>query len=115
MSLPTLNVSIDCGSCGESVEHDGDSYRCFDCGLVWSADPFDGSPAEYADDEQSPCGHPSNDKPYVRVDPFRTVNGVVEVWRTWTTVDGPCHLPKDHGGGHDHPMSSTYTEHTEKP
>lgn len=116
MSLPSLSVSIDCGSCFASVEHDGDSYRCFDCGLIWSTnDPFDESPAEYADEEQEACGNESKDKPVVSVRPFRTIDGAVESWRTWTAVDGPCHLPTGHKGGHDWPLVITYTEHTEEP
>ncbi|WP_155291678.1 hypothetical protein [Rhodococcoides fascians] len=34
-----MQISIECGgmSCSiSSVEHDGDSYRCYDCDTVWS-------------------------------------------------------------------------------
>ncbi|MFI8412837.1 hypothetical protein ACIGB6_10205 [Paeniglutamicibacter gangotriensis] len=116
MSLPTIHVFMNCGSCGDGVEHDGDAYRCFDCGLIWAtSDPFDESPAEYADEELAPCNHSSGDKPHVSVRPFRTVNGKAESWRTWTTVDAACHLPTGHKGDHDHPYSTTFTEHTEDP
>ena len=117
MSLPSLSVSIHCGSCFSRIEHDGDQYVCFDCGLCWpSNDPFGDDPAEFMDEEASSCGHPANDAhPHVSTKPFRTFNGVAESWRTYTTTYDACHLPEGHKGDHDHPLQTTYVEQTEKP
>ncbi|QDG87135.1 hypothetical protein [Pseudarthrobacter sp. NIBRBAC000502770] len=116
MSLPTIRVSIDCGSCGDSLEHDCDQYVCRDCGLCWATnDVFDDSPATYLDEEAQPCSAPSKDTETVQVKPFRTVNGVVEVWRTWRHVYAPCALPAGHMSDHEFPLSTTYTDHEEKP
>jgi len=116
MSLPTLSVSINCGSCYGLVECDGDGYTCQDCGLHWgSNDPFDDTPAEFLDEDATPCEQPSGDREHVDVRPFETVNGVVKSWRRWGHVYAACVLPKDHASDHGFPMTTTYTDHTEKP
>ena len=116
MSLPTVRVSIDCGACGDSLEHDGDQYVCNDCGLCWASnDVFDDAPAQYLDEDAEPCAAPSNDTETVQVKPFSTVNGVVEIWRTWRHIYAPCILPAGHKSGHEFPPSTTYTDHKEKP
>lgn len=115
-SLPALSVSINCGSCYGNVECDGDGYTCHDCGLIWGTnDPFDETPAEFLDEDATPCGHPSGDREHVDVRPFETVNGVVKSWRRWVHVYAACVLPDGHASDHEFPMTTTYTEHTEKP
>jgi hypothetical protein len=116
VSLPTIRVSIDCGSCGDTLEHDGDQYVCHDCGLRWGTnDVFAEAPAEYLDEDANPCGAPSRDTETKQVRPFKTVNGVVEVWREWRHVYAPCILPAGHTSGHDFPLATTFTDFKEKP
>lgn len=111
-ALPPLSVSIDCGSCGAAVEHDGDQYVCFDCGLVYDTDPFSGDQAWFLDEELPPCGDARTEKPWTKRKPFRTVNGVVKVWRNWTFRYQPCPLPAGHKSSHDHNIEASYTEET---
>ena len=116
MSLPSLFVSISCGACYSRAEHDGDQYVCFDCGLCWQhGDPFDDSPAEFLDENAAPCGKPSGDTKLVKVQPFCTVNGVVQEWREWTHVYAACNLPAGHKSDHDHPLTTTYKDLKEEP
>jgi len=116
MSLPTLSVSINCGSCYGEVEGDPDGFTCHDCGLWWSTtDPFDETPAEFLDEDATVCGAPSKDTERIDVRPFETVNGVVKSWRRWVHVYTACVLPSGHSSDHEFPMTTTYTEHTEKP
>lgn len=116
MSLPTIRTSINCGSCGEQIHHDGEVYRCDECRLIWeTGDPFEDTPAEFLHESDKPCGHHDGYQPPVDVRPFHTRNSVVLLWRAWTTVIGPCHLPAGHASLHDYPSTRTYTEHTEKP
>lgn len=116
MSLPSIRLSIDCGSCGESLDHDGDEYACHDCGLCWAtSDAFDDMPAEYTDEDAKPCGAPSRDTETKQVKPFETVNGVVKSWREWRHIYAPCHLPADHKSGHDFPLTTTFTDLKEHP
>lgn len=75
----------------------------------------DEAPAEYLDEDAQPCGHPSKDTETRQVRPFKTVNGVVEVWRDWRHIYAPCILPAGHASSHDFPLTTTFTDHTEKP
>jgi len=112
MSIPSLYVAIKCGACYANTEHDGDQYVCFDCGLCWSNDDvFDGEPGEFLAEDASACDHPSGDtKPVVKVQPFRTVDGIVKEWREWTQIYGPCVLPAGHKSAHEHPLTTTYRD-----
>ncbi|WP_427017827.1 hypothetical protein ACQCSX_04230 [Pseudarthrobacter sp. P1] len=111
MSLPTIRVSIDCGACYAPVEHDGDQYVCFDCGLCWATDDvFDDSPAAFLDEDATPCGEPSGDRKHVDVQPFRTINGVVKEWREWTHVYTACNLPAGHTSTHEFPLTTTHRD-----
>lgn len=116
MSLPTIHVSIDCGSCGDSLEHDGDQYVCHPCGLCWATDDvFDDAPATYLDEDAQPCGAPSGDSETMQVRPFETVNGVVKSWREWRHIYAPCILPTGHASGHEFPLTTTFKDLKEKP
>lgn len=107
MSLPSLSVSISCGSCYSEVEHNGDNYECSDCGLRWGNDPFDDDPAEFLDEDTAPCGHPSTYSGRVSIEPFRTEFGVVKEWQEWTHTYSGCNLPTGHKSDHDYPLTTT--------
>ncbi|WP_330251800.1 hypothetical protein OG874_37660 [Nocardia sp. NBC_00565] len=57
---PSMSISYDCGgmSCGiGTIEHDGDSFVCSDCGTSWTDEGDDGELHEQWSGE-TPVGDP---------------------------------------------------------
>lgn len=53
---PGMSISMTCGglSCGTgTVEHDGDSFHCTDCGTIWHEPDGDGELYEPIDGEST--------------------------------------------------------------
>ena len=116
MTLPRIITTITCGSCHENIHFDGENHRCDDCNIMWmTEDPFDDTEANFQDEDATPCGHDSQRPPHINVSPFHTIDSVVKVWRKWTHLTHPCHLPTGHLSDHNYPTTRSYTEHTEKP
>lgn len=100
MTLPTLQITYSCGSCGNELEHDGENLYCHPCRLEYTGDPADQPEADFIE-EVNPCGHPGH-LPVTRRHPFQTINGTIEQWKTTTTTHEACSLPSDHDGFHYH-------------
>lgn len=114
--LPTASITISCGVCGASLDHDGDVLVCWDCGLDYSAEDPEGAPATYRDEDATPCGRPHPHPTVHDSKPYRTMTHqgktTVLAWRDWTHTRAPCTLPSTHTGLHHNPVTSTYTERT---
>lgn len=113
-SLPNPSLTIACGACGSELDHDGDTFACYDCQLQYSND-LD-SPAEYLDPDEKPCGKPHHQGTYVVTRPFKTSTDAagdktVELYRTAIQTFAPCVLPASHTGLCEWPDHTVFEYH----